>query len=440
MVARRLVEEGRRGVGIGSIDGYGLARLREPGSLHACFVFVVSTTGQGDEPDDMKDTWRALKKKSCEPFPPGAVRYAVLALGDSSYEKYNFVGKMLHNRLKQLGAVPITDRGLCDDQDLNGFLDGYLAWIPSLLQAIPQPPDQPTPAAEAKQKFVPRYAVQLLANAGAQAQVGGHSARKHTDVVATVASNTRLTAEAHWQDVREVTFVPRTPGDAARLREELQPAGSLGFLPVNPGASVKRLLRRLNLTGDEVVRVEPNPATNIALLGSEEREPLQATTAELFETVLDVCGTPGRYFFEVLSHAAAEQADADGEQREKLRELASATPEGAEDLRFYCTREKRTFVECLHDFPSVSVSLPWIVDCIPRLQRRQYSAASLPVSPNDPCTPLSGGEARQGSVSIAVAVVEYKTPYGRAKTGLCSAHLAGLRAGDTVFFSVHAPT
>ena len=42
--------------------------------------------------------------------------FGVLALGDSSYAKFNYVGKKLHKRLVQLGAIPIQALGLCDDQ------------------------------------------------------------------------------------------------------------------------------------------------------------------------------------------------------------------------------------------------------------------------------------------------------------------------------------
>lgn len=48
------------------------------------------------------------------------MRYALFALGDSSYVKYNAAGRMLFNRLKQLGAEPIMERGDGDDQHPEG--------------------------------------------------------------------------------------------------------------------------------------------------------------------------------------------------------------------------------------------------------------------------------------------------------------------------------
>jgi sulfite reductase alpha subunit-like flavoprotein len=44
------------------------------------------------------------------------MRFAVLGLGDSSYEQFNFMGKKLYRRLIQLGAQPVHRRGDADDQ------------------------------------------------------------------------------------------------------------------------------------------------------------------------------------------------------------------------------------------------------------------------------------------------------------------------------------
>jgi sulfite reductase alpha subunit-like flavoprotein len=49
-------------------------------------VFVVSTSGQGESPDNMKHTWRFLLRKDLGPAPLVDVRFAVFGLGDSSYE------------------------------------------------------------------------------------------------------------------------------------------------------------------------------------------------------------------------------------------------------------------------------------------------------------------------------------------------------------------
>lgn len=51
-------------------------------------VFVASTTGQGEEPDNMKKFWRFLLRKSHPSDALDHMEYTVLGLGDSSYIKY----------------------------------------------------------------------------------------------------------------------------------------------------------------------------------------------------------------------------------------------------------------------------------------------------------------------------------------------------------------
>lgn len=57
----------------------------------------------------------------CSPHNTG-IHFAVLGLGDSSYPKFNFVGKRLYQRLIDLGATPIIRRGDADDQHDLGFV------------------------------------------------------------------------------------------------------------------------------------------------------------------------------------------------------------------------------------------------------------------------------------------------------------------------------
>lgn len=95
-------------------------------------IFVCSTTGQGDEPDNMKTFWKFLLRKNLPPDSLNALTYAVLGLGDSSYEKFNFVAKRLNKRLQQLGANTIQEIGLCDDQHDLGASAVYIKWITDL--------------------------------------------------------------------------------------------------------------------------------------------------------------------------------------------------------------------------------------------------------------------------------------------------------------------
>ncbi|XP_015272260.1 PREDICTED: NADPH-dependent diflavin oxidoreductase 1-like [Gekko japonicus] len=95
-----------------ALDSYSMANL-----IHETLVvFVCATTGQGDPPDNMKNFWRFLFRKSLPATSLCQMDYAVLGLGDSSYPKFNFIAKKLHKRLLQLGGNPIMPVALGDDQ------------------------------------------------------------------------------------------------------------------------------------------------------------------------------------------------------------------------------------------------------------------------------------------------------------------------------------
>ncbi|KAJ6364847.1 hypothetical protein OIU76_029757 [Salix suchowensis] len=112
----------RRGcaASVSSIDDFDASSLPHRDTV----IFVVSTTGQGDTPDSMK---RNIAKNWLE-----GVHYAVFGLGDSGYQKYNFVAKKLDRRISDLGATAIVERGLGDDQHPSGYEGALDPWMSSL--------------------------------------------------------------------------------------------------------------------------------------------------------------------------------------------------------------------------------------------------------------------------------------------------------------------
>jgi sulfite reductase alpha subunit-like flavoprotein len=92
-------------------------------------VFVVSTTGQGEVPDNMKEFWKSLCKKTVKPGFFEGMKFGVIGLGDSSYSQYNYVAKKLFRRMCQLGASPIAELCLGDDQHDFGYQAAVNPWI-----------------------------------------------------------------------------------------------------------------------------------------------------------------------------------------------------------------------------------------------------------------------------------------------------------------------
>lgn len=87
----------------------------------------------------MKKFWKFLLRKSLPSDSLASLTFGVIGLGDSSYQKFNFVAKRLHKRLLQLGAQAILPVGLCDDQHDLGIGAVLIPWLEEFWKKNPLP-------------------------------------------------------------------------------------------------------------------------------------------------------------------------------------------------------------------------------------------------------------------------------------------------------------
>ncbi|SCU78864.1 LADA_0A08174g1_1 [Lachancea dasiensis] len=117
-------------------------------------VFITSTAGQGEFPQDGKAFWDLLK--ATLDLDLASLNVAVFGLGDSLYwprkedkHYYNKPAQELFKRLELLSAKPLAPLGLGDDQDADGYQTGYSAWEPQLWESLgvsgAAVPDEPKP-------------------------------------------------------------------------------------------------------------------------------------------------------------------------------------------------------------------------------------------------------------------------------------------------------
>lgn len=365
-------------------------------------VVVCATTGQGEEPDNMKQFWRFLLRKNLPSNSLTGMKYAVVGLGDSSYQKFNFVAKKLHRRLSQLGATSILPLALADDQHDLGADAVINPWLVSLWETLvgiyPLPPNVKIKDSELlPSKFMVRFT---------DREDDGIDGLNITtrNVLVKLIANEKVTAADHFQDVRLLKF------DNVDAKLVYKPGDVLMVQPSNMRDSIDEFVRLLNL----------EPERRIVLTSNDSNVPVPEffktprTVRECVERFLDIDSVPRRYFFELLSYFTTSELEKD-----KLLEFCSAS--GQQDMYDYCIRPKRTIVETLQDFPVARGNVPfdYLFDLVPQIKPRAFSIASSRAAHPD-------------EIQLLVAVVSYTTRLKKPRRGLCSTWLSQLGVGDHV--------
>ncbi|XP_004489118.1 NADPH-dependent diflavin oxidoreductase 1 isoform X1 [Cicer arietinum] len=399
-------------------------------------IFVVSTTGQGDTPDAMKVFWRFLLQRNLSRDWLKGVLYAVFGLGDSGYQKYNFVAKKLDKRLMDLGGTAILERGLGDDQHPSGYEGTLDPWMSSLWRMLnmtkpeflPNGPDvliQDTVLIDQPKVQVTYHNIEntesqfstasdlmsldILIRSARSMHPGKSSSDRseHPDGFLNMVKNLPLTRPNCGKDVRHFEF------EFASHAVEYDTGDVLEILPGQDSTAVDAFIQRCNLDPDSFISVSPREMGDRDAYGS--RMPVKLRT--FVELTMDVASaSPRRYFFEVMSFFATAE-----HEMERLKYFAS--PEGRDDLYQYNQKERRTVLEVLEDFPSVQMPLEWLIQLVPMLKTRAFSISS-------------SQSAHPNQVHLTVNVVSWTTPYKRKKKGLCSSWLAALDPCEAVSIPV----
>lgn len=203
-------------------------------------LLVTSTHGDGAPPEPALPFFEFLAGRKAPELKQ--LRFAVLALGDSTYTQFCAAGKTLDGRLAELGAVRLHDRIDCDvDYEIDAG-----RWVDAVLEKL-QPGQTGVAAAAALD-----VASVLAASTSVAAKVYG----KGNPFPAQISTNLRLTGRGSSKDTRHIEIdledsgLTYVPGDA------------LGVVPQNDPALVDALLEAGSWSGEEAVTVRGEP-TNL---------------------------------------------------------------------------------------------------------------------------------------------------------------------------------
>lgn len=394
-------------INLSTLDNYSFPNLIN----ERCILFICSTMGQGEEPDNMKLFWKLLLRKTLPTNSLSQTHFAVIALGDSSYSKFNFVAKRLNKRLQQLGAVPIMDLALGDDQHELGpdaAIDPWMVQFWENLRAIF--PDELSQKPLNDDVLLPSLYNAVIHND--KTETTQRFAMDLTLVKSPVISNKRETSESHFQDVRLLKCDIKNEslsyncGDVAIIQ------------PVNLRENVEAFYKLFHISPNKIVSVKSrNP--NVPLPKCLEKN---CTVDDLVKKYFDIQSVPKRSFFEILRYFSRSDLE-----KEKLNEFC--TPQGQEDLYSYCNRPRRTIIEILDDFPETTPFIPfeYLFDLLPPIRPRYFTIASSPL-------------VYPGEIHILVAVVRYYTRLRQPRRGLCSTYMSNLQVGERIDVGVKRGT
>jgi sulfite reductase (NADPH) flavoprotein alpha-component len=93
-------------------------------------LFVTSTFGNGDPPDNAFAFWDILRK--ADELRLAGLRYSVAALGDMAYPRFCQFGRDLDARLQQLGAQAMVPLATCDVD----WEAPFEAWMEKVLEEL----------------------------------------------------------------------------------------------------------------------------------------------------------------------------------------------------------------------------------------------------------------------------------------------------------------
>ncbi|ONM38391.1 NADPH reductase TAH18 [Zea mays] len=373
--AERVGREAERGgcpaVDVLSMDSFDPSRLPSERFV----VFVVSTTGQGDPPDSMKGFWRYMLRKDLDRQWLEGIHHAVFGLGDSGYQKYNFAAKKLDRRLLHLGAEPVLEIGLGDDQHPSGYEGALDPWLLSMWKSLN----------EINPSLLPRVSDINDPNLSFLGDPKVH--------VIYYSSN-EVTQDPILLDSNKIISSARSMSPALRFHADGEPPYMLQMIPLN-------LAVELGLNSEKL-------ATSIYIGIKVKKQCLtkEGTDRDVRHFELEDPSSVCHLYYTVMSFFATSE-------REKERLQYFASPEGRDDLYQYNQKESRTVLEVLEDFPSVQMPFEWLVQLTPPLKKRAFSISSSPL-------------AHPNQIHLTVSVVAWVTPFKRTRRGLCSTWLAGL--------------
>lgn len=218
-------------------------------------LVVISTYGEGEMPDNAHIFWEAFTASTAPRLEE--LSFAVLGLGDTSYDEFCQAGKLMDLRFEQLGAKRLTDRVDCDVD----FEDPAAEWMNTAIPLAKS--DDWVPSGDA----VP---VQLAATTKSK------WTRKNP-YPSRVVENRLLSGDESGKEIRHFAF------DLGDSGIEYEAGDALGVMPINHTDLVEAIIARIGADKDTKVSGHDAPLGELLMKQFEIMTPSKELIAQIAE-------------------------------------------------------------------------------------------------------------------------------------------------------------
>lgn len=217
---------------LSDLSDYKVRQLKDEEDI----LFVVSTYGEGDPPQPSVGFFEFIEGPRAPRLE--GVRFSVLALGDSTYEKYCEAGKRIDRRLEELGATRLSPRVDCDID----YEEPAAAWSAALVALL---------GADATASA---QGISVPSQPRADPKAGLYD--KRHPFPATILENIRVVGRHSSKETRHLEL------DISGSGLSYEPGDALGIAPSNDPQVVEQLLEATGLSGEDEVTVK---SSNVSL-------------------------------------------------------------------------------------------------------------------------------------------------------------------------------
>ncbi|XP_063933508.1 methionine synthase reductase-like isoform X2 [Zophobas morio] len=342
-------------------------------------IFVISTTGDGDPPDSAEELWKAISRVEKNIF--SNVHYAILGLGNSTYSTFCGAAKFLEQQLSRGGAVCFLSTCMADDAvgieiSIYPWLDRLIYELNKVSQGESQSLDIPTLALtrdlvnlQITDLQVPKFPSPFLSlkfdlNTSVEGDSTEWPRQKKNFFKAFIKEVKTITSKSAVKVVKKMVV------SVEDLPCRYKPGDAFGFVCRNNKDEVNALLSRLNLTSlaDQTFTLQIRPKAYRSEL-PKHLPPSGHSPRSILTNFVDIRRPPRRTTLRAFAECCADL-------HERSQCLLLSSPQEYSSL---CQSSGGSLLSLLSKWPSMNIPFERLLELLPPLNPRYYSACSSPL-------------------------------------------------------------